>query len=718
MLCIKKTPKPLIFILTLIALTLHSISIIAQTTSDSDLITIHNEDVLSLLIPQHKKVGGYTTFNEASTLQNLETAKTKNDHRLIGKYANSLGMLKLWKGDGISALKYFSLSTSAFQKIKNDQAIAISLVQQGVAYQLLGEHQKAIKKFDSGLSIAKKMKLLSLEGAIYSLSGKSYGILNDLKTSIEKYNKAIVIYDKQKDNLLSASTRNDIGEVYLKFNDYKNAISNFQSSLTYLKSNLEPQLEATIYRNIGLVSFKRRDYENALPNFKKSLSFSNQLIVHKLIKDCYLQLFTYYGFKNEYKKADFYHEKYRSLKDSLNKIDPPKLSVIRSKANVDEREEIIEMLKKQNEKQAKLVAQTQLELSNMITKTDVELQSKDQKIQEQSDSLTKANHKMAIAELDLEKKKSELQRQENFRNLFVIIAIAAILGVALIYNRSQIKQKANRDLKLKNDELAATLKKLEQTQDQLVHSQKMASLGELTAGIAHEIQNPLNFVTNFSTTAIDLINDINNENDAAEKQSLETDLIQVIEKINHHSKRADKIVKNMLLHARVGTEEKELVNIPNLIDEIVDLAYHGVQNKTPSFKCEIVKEYDKNLPTLLINRQEIGRVFLNLIGNSFYAINKRKNNEVNSSYTPLLKVSTATINNKLLITISDNGIGIPTETLNKVFEPFYTTKPAGEGTGLGLSISYDIITLGHQGKITVESELNKLTSFKIELPLS
>jgi signal transduction histidine kinase len=325
---------------------------------------------------------------------------------------------------------------------------------------------------------------------------------------------------------------------------------------------------------------------------------------------------------------------------------------------------------------------------------------------------------MAITELDLEKKKSELQRQENFRNLFVIIAIAAILGVAFIYNRSQIKQKANRDLKLKNDELAATLKMLEQTQDQLVHSQKMASLGELTAGIAHEIQNPLNFVTNFSTTAIDLINDINNEKDAAEKQSLETDLIQVIEKINHHSKRADKIVKNMLLHARVGTEEKELVIIPNLIDEIVDLAYHGIQNKIPSFNCEIVKEYDTNLPSLLINRQEIGRVFLNLIGNSFYAINKRKNNELDSSYTPLLKVNTASINNKVLITISDNGIGIPAETLNKVFEPFYTTKPAGEGTGLGLSISYDIITLGHQGKITVESELNKLTSFKIELPLS
>jgi signal transduction histidine kinase len=269
-----------------------------------------------------------------------------------------------------------------------------------------------------------------------------------------------------------------------------------------------------------------------------------------------------------------------------------------------------------------------------------------------------------------------------------------------------------------------TLSELRSTQSQLIHAEKMASLGELTAGIAHEIQNPLNFVNNFSEVSIDLIEEFREvrqkkkkgRNAKFEKEILD-DLIQNLEKINHHGGRASSIVKGMLEHSRAGNKEKELTDINFLADEFVRLAYHGLRAKDKSFKADFKLDLDEKLPKIKVLSQDIGRVLLNLINNAFYAVSEKAKKNI-TGYLPKVRIITKGLNSTIEIKVIDNANGIPKDTLEKIFQPFFTTKPAGEGTGLGLSISYDIITKGHNGKMHVETKEGEGSEFTIVLPLN
>ena len=268
------------------------------------------------------------------------------------------------------------------------------------------------------------------------------------------------------------------------------------------------------------------------------------------------------------------------------------------------------------------------------------------------------------------------------------------------------------------NKIEITLNELKAAQAQLIHSEKMASLGELTAGIAHEIKNPLNFVNNFSEISGDLINEIEDElqkNDKEEVLSILKDLKLNLEKINQHGKRADSIVKGMLLHSRGTSGEKTLTDINDLLDQYVNLAYHGMRAQNKEFNITIEKDYDESLEKISVIPQDISRVFLNIINNSCYAAydKKKKNNDEN--FSPILKVSTKNLNGKIEVRIADNGNGIPKEILDKIFQPFFTTKPSGEGTGLGLSLSYDIVTKVHGGELKVETTEGKGTEFIIIL---
>src|SRR3989339_457359 len=261
------------------------------------------------------------------------------------------------------------------------------------------------------------------------------------------------------------------------------------------------------------------------------------------------------------------------------------------------------------------------------------------------------------------------------------------------------------------------LKELKSAQVQLIHSEKMASLGELTAGIAHEIKNPLNFVNNFSEISGELINEIKEEldkNDKDEVLAIANDLKQNLEKINQHGKRADSIVKGMLLHSRGSSGEKVLTNINDLLDQYVNLAYHGLRAQDKEFNITIEKDYDKTLDKVNIVPQDISRVFLNIINNACYAAYDKKKKS-RDDFSPMLKVSTKNLNGKVEIRIGDNGNGIPADIIDKIFQPFFTTKPTGEGTGLGLSLSYDIVK-AHGGEIKVNTKEHEGTEFTIILP--
>jgi signal transduction histidine kinase len=268
-------------------------------------------------------------------------------------------------------------------------------------------------------------------------------------------------------------------------------------------------------------------------------------------------------------------------------------------------------------------------------------------------------------------------------------------------------------------EIEKAYNKLKETQQQLIQSEKMASLGELTAGIAHEIQNPLNFVNNFSEVSAELVDEMNEEIEKGaitEAKAIAEDLKQNLEKINHHGKRADSIVKGMLQHSRGSDDKKEPTDINNLADEYLRLAYHGLRARSKSFNAAMETELDPGAGNLNIVPQDIGRVILNLVTNAFYAVSEKKEH-AGTDYQPKVLLKTKKTGGNLEISVIDNGSGIPKKSLSKIFQPFFTTKPAGQGTGLGLSMSYEIVTKGHGGDIKVASEEGKGTTFTVVLPL-
>ena len=276
------------------------------------------------------------------------------------------------------------------------------------------------------------------------------------------------------------------------------------------------------------------------------------------------------------------------------------------------------------------------------------------------------------------------------------------------------------ELTQQKEELQQAMVELQATQIQLIQREKLASLGELTAGIAHEIQNPLNFVNNFSEVSSELVDELREEKkkahrDAQLEEELLTDLKQNLEKIHHHGQRADSIVKGMLLHSRTSNGERRLTDINALTDEYLRLSYHGLRAKDKDFNAALVTDFDDQLEKVEVVPQELGRVLLNLFNNAFYATEqKRKINQ--NGFLPEVKVSTKKLTDKVEICIRDNGGGIPPEVMHKIFQPFFTTKPTGEGTGLGLSLSYDIITKGHGGELKVDTQEGVYTEFVICLP--
>lgn len=300
--------------------------------------------------------------------------------------------------------------------------------------------------------------------------------------------------------------------------------------------------------------------------------------------------------------------------------------------------------------------------------------------------------------------------------------LLVILRLYIVFRSRKLKREnkvLDEKVKHRTIQLQQSLDNLKRTQSKLIQSEKMASLGELTAGIAHEIQNPLNFVNNFSEINIDLIKEMQQEIDKGnldEVRAISSDVLANGERIMFHGKRADSIVKGMLQHSRSTSGVKEPTDINTLCDEFLRLAFHGLRARDKSFNANFLTDFDPTVGKVDVVPQDMGRSLLNLITNAFYEVNEKRKTTTDSDYSPTVKVSTKNLGSKVQITVYDNGGGIPAELREKIFQPFFTTKPTGEGTGLGLSMSYDIITKGHGGELLVESEDRESTTFKIILP--
>ncbi len=658
--------------------------------------------------------------------QRLKLARKRGNKKGIAAASNTLGLIWLKKGDHQKALDYFLESLNVRKEMNDKKGMALTAGEIGFVYHQLRDYEKALQYYYNGYEISNEQFMPKMATDIAGFIGATYMQKKDTVHANQYFNKALAGFAQLKDKKTAAALLNKMGELYLLQNDYSHAFEYFDRSLSLKNELNDTRGQALELRNEGIVYFKKGDYEKALQQFRKSLMSDNQLIVKKLIKDTYLKLATIYSFSNDFENADKYHVLYRELKDSLAlAVKTADVSDEKMQEELTEKEKVIELLNRENEQQVKVLNQQGLELSRQLTAMEIERQSKEKALEELNVAMIEKKEKekqlllvsKAKAEKDLElsKKELELRKKNEWMNALTGGSLVILVITFFIYNRYRYKKKSHDELDLAHTELKQTLDKLRAAQDQLVLSQKMASLGKLTAGIAHEIQNPLNFVNNFSDLSVELLNELKNGSSDEEKLEIMESLRQNLDKVIHHGRRADSIVKNMLQHSRSGTQEKQLTDINGLTEEFLHLAFHSIRATDQNFKCTIVKHFDPDLPEINVVPQEISRVLLNIFSNAFYALNQKTKRAAND-YSPEINITTKSENGNAVIIVLDNGDGIPQNVKDKIFEPFFTTKPAGQGSGLGLSISYDIIK-SHGGEMKVESKENEFTEFKISLPV-
>jgi len=554
-----------------------------------------------------------------------------------------------------------------------------------------GDIPESLELNFKALQIAEENHYIFETAISLSNIGSDYWDLQDYPRAISFYKKSIQI-NKRPPNTLEAkelqiNTELSIGDSYSEINRLDSAL--FYMQKTY-KETLNDRWHRTVLLYLGDVLFKMDDHRTAFAYLHKSVMLNEENKDDYNSADACKTIARFFKETNQPDSSIFYAKKGLAHAQAIGfKMD----ILINSKILADEYEH-------------KDIKQAFYYLKLAMTVNDQLFGAK--KVKDLQKILSEEQQLQRETEL------KRIARQDLLKEYIFLAGFAILLLIAFIlYRHNKQKQKANRVLE-------NTLTNLKATQTQLIQSEKMASLGELTAGIAHEIQNPLNFVNNFSEVSVELLEELKEEAKAGNNGdviAIAGDLTQNLEKISHHGKRADAIVKGMLQHSQSGSGTKEPTIINALADECMRLAYHGLRAKDKTFNAELVSHLDKTLPKINAIQQDMVRVMLNLFNNAFYAVNQ-KSKTAGVSYKPEVTVSTSVENNRMVIKVKDNGVGIPDAIKDKIMQPFFTTKPTGEGTGLGLSLTYDMVVKGHGGSIQVNSVEGEGSEFIIKLPVS
>jgi two-component system NtrC family sensor kinase len=616
--------------------------------------------------------------------ESLRLFKSLNDVAGEGYIYAGLGIIERNTGNYKASLEllYKSLELIILTNYKEIEPLVYYHL--GITNKYMGNLEQALEYILKSLAAGREINSLMTEAYAYSTLGTIYDELCDYNNALEYHQRSMLIRKQTGDKWGEAGSLDNIGSIYFKQGDYKNALEFCENSLGITQLVGDKKGEANSLLHLAQIQAVQNDFIPALDNAKQSLQIREAIGDKKGQAEIYLFMGGIYV-------------------ESLNKneTDNLQLQYLHKALLIGEETGAQDMLSKIHHRFYKVYrgqnqfekALQHLETSNAIEK---EMHSKafNQKILN-----LEISHK-----IEQSKKEAEIYRLRN-------------VELADLYEQTS-RQK---------EEIQTTLTELKETQSQLIQREKMASLGELTAGIAHEIQNPLNFVNNFSEVNKELLVEMKDEIDKGnmdEVKALANDVIENEEKINHHGKRAGDIVKGMLQHSRSSSGVKEPTDINALCDEYLRLSYHGFRAKDKSFNATMKTNFDVSLEKIDIIPQDIGRVILNLINNAFYAVDEKKKLVV-ENYEPTVSISTKKVQNKIEIKVSDNGNGIPVAVKDKIFQPFFTTKPTGQGTGLGLSLSYDIIK-AHGGEIKVETNEDRPgdtvgqeygVEFKIFLPL-
>ncbi len=590
-------------------------------------------------------------------------------------------------GNADSSVFYGEQAFQSAEKINYTPGEILSLGFMSITMQQLGNLPKALDMSFKALQIAQSGKQENLNTPALNAIGEVYTVLKDYRRALSYQQTAISICSATNNTEGLAYSWRDMGIVYTEMNKLDSAVFCEQKAAdAFSKINRQ---EPLVYETLGDVKIKSGNYNEALNFYQKGLQVAIAGNERRASASAYNKIASFYKDLNQADSAIYYAKK--GLAES---------EFISQKKTILEAAELLSELYEQ--------------------KNPPEAFSYLKMAYAYKDSLFGAGNIQAIQVLinQEEEHQKEIEAAKiNFKNQLKQYALIAGLAIALViafifFRNNKQKQKANKILE-------KTLSDLKSTQAQLIQSEKMASLGELTAGIAHEIQNPLNFVNNFSEVNKEMLAEMREEiqrKNFDEVSSIAKDVEENEQKINHHGKRADAIVKGMLQHSRQTSGIKELTDINALCDEYLRLSYHGLRAKDKDFNATMKTDFDGSIGKINIVPQDIGRVLLNLYNNAFYAVSEKAKKKPNG-YEPAISVTTKKLNNIVELTVRDNGNGIPQKIVDKIFQPFFTTKPTGEGTGLGLSLSYDIIK-AHGGEIRVETKEGEGSKFVIELPIA
>jgi two-component system, NtrC family, sensor kinase len=589
-----------------------------------------------------------------------------------------------------------------------DQARCLNLMAN--AYATVGDYAKGMQFYFKALRIDESINFIPGILQVYNNIGATYVEKEDYKKALPYLIKAQKLSDSYiathksefNDKWLRAVILLNIGECFLYTHNIDSADRYLRICYDYDNQIKDKTFTGNIIRDLGEVEAAKGNKTAALKYFNESMSDSKNLDNVEMLSITYLSMANLYHKYKQQDSAEYYAQKAletaRSGGYTQDVLNASKVLY----SFYDEDHNLPEAYK----------------YYKVATTAKDSLYNQEKVKQLLSVDFDERQRQQAIAS-------AQVQYQNTVRTYALIAGLVVLLLLVFVFWRnSKQRQAANQLLQKQKEEIQSALSKLELTKDQLIQSEKMASLGELTAGIAHEIQNPLNFVNNFAEVSMEMLAEMKLElksGNVEEAVNIADDVEQNLEKINHHGKRADGIVKGMLQHSRASSTTKEPTDINKLADEYLRLAYHGLRAKDKSFNAELVTSFNEKLPQLNIVPQDIGRVLLNLFTNAFYAI-QQKQKIAGTEYKPTVEVSTRLITppsggRGVEIKVKDNGNGIPENIKDKIMQPFFTTKPTGEGTGLGLSMSYDIVIKGHAGNLNVLSKDGEYTEFIISIPL-
>jgi two-component system, NtrC family, sensor kinase len=626
---------------------------------------------------------------------------------------------------GFAQSKYIDSLSIVLAKAKDDTSRVSVLADLGYfhRYQNLDTAMAFCQK---AILLAQQIKFSKGESKAYQILGVSYRLRGDLAKSLELLFKALKIAEENNYQEEIAYSQMRIAIVYFDLNEYQKSINAIYKSLQIFGPEKQIRINAINYLQLGNVYERLNQLDSAW--YYEKMAYDNLDLIKDLTADVCRALGTIQLRKGNIPLALKYYRE--SINSAELQKDYRAISLAYS--------EIAKMYKKENQLDSSVYyAKNGLDyaqrssnkrgiltcgslLAEIFESSNPPEALRYYKIAaEAKEGLFGAGNLLTIQALVAkeEERKNEIEfaraaYQAQLKQYGLLAGLGVFVIVALIlYKNNLSRQKSNSLLQKQKSEIEIqkrnvdhALANLKSTQAQLIQSEKMASLGELTAGIAHEIQNPLNFVNNFSEVSAELVKEMMDEvekGNTSEVKAIAIDVVQNLEKINHHGKRADAIVKGMLQHSQKGSGHKEAANINALADEYLRLAYHGLRAKDDSFNATMKTDFDPKIGKVNIVPQEIGRVILNLINNAFYAVNE-KSKLANPDYEPTVWLETKRKEDKVEITVRDNGNGIPHKIKEKIFQPFFTTKPTGQGTGLGLSLSYDIVK-AHGGELRVQT---------------